>query len=347
MTLELKELSQIPEELLTVSIDSLYRLFQGPTLLHLRGEKKPSLFISCLLHGNEHTGFLAVQKLLQKYSGVGKKLPRSLSIFFGNVEAASRGIRSLDHQSDFNRVWHESSTPKGKLAQQVIHIMKGLGLFASVDIHNNTGRNPHFGCISQYDWRHLNLAAMFQRTVVYYCSPPGTQSVVFSRFTPAITIECGKSEDLAGIEHAYEFLEACLHLSEIPNHPIPSSDFDLFETVARIRIPEDLTFSYANEADVEHADLVFREDLDTLNFSELPKGTSLGKIKMTQNLGLIIDDPKGTVLRGKYIDYQDGLIVTNQSIVPSMFTHNKRIVRDDCLGYIMQRVTDAKLRFTH
>ena len=225
MSLQLNEINQLPKELLTVSITDLYRFLQNPTLMHLEGEKNPALFISVLLHGNEHTGFLAVQKLLQKYLGSNNKLPRSLSVFFGNVEAASRELRSLGHQADYNRIWHEEKTPEGKITQQVMNIMKDRGLFASVDVHNNTGRNPHYACVSQYNWQHLHFASLFQRTIVYYTSPPGTQSVVFSKFTPAITIECGKSEDPAGVNHALEFLEACLHLVEIPNHPINSFVF--------------------------------------------------------------------------------------------------------------------------
>ena len=56
-----------------------------------------------LLHGNEPTGLLAIQSLLQRYKD--KILPRSLSIFFGNVSAASKRARRLDEQADYNRIW--------------------------------------------------------------------------------------------------------------------------------------------------------------------------------------------------------------------------------------------------
>lgn len=337
MSEKLYQTDEFPPELLTAPLTDLNQILKGPTLIHLEGGRNPPLFVCVLLHGNEHTGFLAIQRLLKKYLPTGKKLPRSLSLFVGNVQAASQGLRKLENQADFNRVWLDANTPEGEIAQRVIEIMKGKGMFASIDVHNNTGKNPHYACVSRIDPRHLHLATLFQRTVVYYTSPPGTQSVVFSGFTPAITIECGLSGDSLGVDHATDFFDASLHLSEIPSHPVAPRDIDFFETVARVRVPDDLTFTYANEKDIERADIVFREDLDTLNFSELPSGTSLGKIKPDLTTHLLIDDPQGRLLEGDFIDYQDGLMVTKQTIIPSMFTHNKRVIREDCLGYLMQR----------
>lgn len=60
------------------------------------------LFVSMLLHGNETTGLLAVQRLLDKYRD--QPLPRALSVFVGNVEAARLGLRRLEGQPDYNRI---------------------------------------------------------------------------------------------------------------------------------------------------------------------------------------------------------------------------------------------------
>jgi len=45
--------------------------------------------------------------------------------------------------------------------------MRLRDVFASVDIHNNTGLNPHYGCVTALRHASLHLAAMFSRTVVY------------------------------------------------------------------------------------------------------------------------------------------------------------------------------------
>jgi hypothetical protein len=63
----LTQMYEIPDRLMEVLPEDLYRILPGPTLIHLPGEKPEPLLISILLHGNETTGFLAVQSLLQQY----------------------------------------------------------------------------------------------------------------------------------------------------------------------------------------------------------------------------------------------------------------------------------------
>jgi succinylglutamate desuccinylase len=99
-----KQHSYFPERLLSATPETLHTLFPDPTLFHLPGKHKEPLFISVLLHGNETTGFFALQKLLLKYSQ--QELPRSLSFFLGNTEAASLGLRRIEGQPDYNRIWH-------------------------------------------------------------------------------------------------------------------------------------------------------------------------------------------------------------------------------------------------
>ena len=99
----LKQLDYLPEGLLEVSPKELHTILPEPTLIHLPGKQSAPLFVSVLLHGNEPTGFMAIQLLLRKYKD--KQLPRSLSLFVGNVTAAKHNLRRLDNQPDYNRIW--------------------------------------------------------------------------------------------------------------------------------------------------------------------------------------------------------------------------------------------------
>jgi succinylglutamate desuccinylase len=100
-------LDHLPERFLDTPARELHRLLSGPTLIHLPGRRTPPLFISVLLHGNEDTGVVALQSVLRAY---GKRpLPRALSILVGNVAAAREGLRRLDDQPDYNRVWPGST----------------------------------------------------------------------------------------------------------------------------------------------------------------------------------------------------------------------------------------------
>lgn len=329
----LKQIDSLPDLFLTARAELLFDLLGGPTLVHLPGRRDPPLFVSLLLHGNETTGLFAVQQLLRQYAG--RTLPRALSLFIGNVEAASSGLRRLAGQPDYNRVWpgsEEAASPEQRMMAQVVDIMRERGVFASIDVHNNTGINPHYACINRVDTQFMHLASLFSRTVVYFTRPAGVQSSAFAQICPAVTVECGKVGQAAGVDHASEFLEACLHLSEIPQHAVAAHDINLFHTVAIVKVPGAYSFSF----DDSDADIRFVPDLDHLNFRELPAGFNLAEAASGE-IALEAWNEQGLDVAHAYFATQDGVICTTRPVMPSMFTLDERVIRQDCLGYLMER----------
>ena len=331
----LNEIEHVPEGLLEAPVELLAELLGGPTLIHLPGRRPEPLFVTVLAHGNESTGFYAVQSLLQKYQG--RDLPRALSIFIGNVTAASQGQRFLDGQTDYNRVWPGTDVrdiPEVQMMQQVVDSMQARKAFASIDVHNNTGINPHYGCINRVDNQFLHLAAQFSRTVVYFIRPLGVQSMAMSYVCPAVTIECGKPEHEYGMAHARDYIDSCLHMSELPQHPVASHDVDLFHTVAVVKIPTDVSFGFDGSA----VDLQLNGNLDHLNFRELPAGTELGRVRPGAVVGLDVTDDNNQSVYDRYFSIRDDALVTARPLMPSMLTLDETIIRQDCLGYLMERL---------
>jgi hypothetical protein len=331
----LNEIEILPEGLLDTPVEGLADLLGGPTLLHLSGRHPQPLFVTVLSHGNESTGFYAVQALLRKYRE--RELPRALSIFLGNVTAASHGLRMLDGQPDYNRVWPgspDSESPEAMMMQQIVDSMRTRKAYASLDIHNNTGINPHYACINRVDNDFLHLASLFSRTVVYFIRPLGVQSMAMSNVCPAVTIECGKPEHEYGMEHARDYIDACLHMSELPQHPVPSHDVDLFHTVAIVKVPESMSFGFG-EADT---DLRLLSDIDHLNFRELPAGSRLGWLREGVDEVLDVRDDNDQDVFERYFSIDEGVLATAHAFMPSMFTLDKRVIRQDCLGYLMERL---------
>ncbi len=326
-------LHQIPDGFLDILPTHLHQILPGPTLIHLQGNKDPALFVSVLLHGNETTGLYAIQNILRKYLTTG--LPRSLSIFVGNVLAAKEGQRQLDSQPDYNRIWLEGKTAEHAMTQQVLEEMRQRKVFLSVDIHNNTGTNPHYACVNRLDHRFYHLALLFNRTVVYFTNPKGVQTSAFADLCPAVTLECGHVGDAYSIQHAIEYLEACMHLSEIPTHPVHQQDIDLYHTVGQIKILQEVSFGFGEEL----ADLRFLNSLDHLNFTQLAPGTLLGWRHPECSAQLKVCNDQGKEVGENYFDYSNHEIRTRALFMPSMFTLNKRIIRQDCLGYVMERIS--------
>jgi len=331
----LQQIDSIPAGLLDSSARDLHKVLSGPTLLHLKGKQNNTLFISVMLHGNETTGLLAVQQLLKKYQS--RLLPRNLSVFFGNVEAAGDGLRRRDDQADFNRIWpgtEYAPCPETRMAQTIVDTMAEHNLFASVDIHNNTGLNPHYGCINKLDPAYQQLARLFARFVVYFTRPKGVQSMAFAQLCPAVTLECGRPDQTYGVKHAYDFIDSCLNLSELPDHPVHPQDIDLFHTVAQVKVRPDVAFSF-DDSDVV---LQLERDLEKMNFFEVPAGTALGRVNSNGFLPVEARDENGDDVSHRYFELRDDELMFKRPTMPSMMTLNERVIKQDCLCYLMERL---------
>ena len=336
----LTELDHLPEGFMQARATELYSILSGPTLIHLPGRRPEPLFVSILLHGNEDTGLLALQSLLHKYAN--QPLPRALSVFVGNVAAARHGLRRLDTQPDYNRVWPGAPDAPGgehRLMQTVIDRMAARGVFASIDLHNNTGLNPHYACVNRLQHRFLHLALLFSRTVVYFTQPAGVQSAAFAALCPAVTVECGKPGSASGVEHAAAFVEAALHLSGFPAHPVLHQDVDLFHTVATVKIPEALKFSVGASG----PGLSLVADIDHYNFRELPAGTLLGHYAAGPGVPVDVTDNDGKQRAERYFEVKNSQLLTRRPVMPAMLTRDERVIRQDCLCYLMERIDMAQV----
>jgi succinylglutamate desuccinylase len=343
-SIKLNQIDSYPQELLEINVEELYTLFPEPTLLHLHGKKPEPVFVSVLLHGNESTGLYVIQELLKKYQNL--DLPRSISILLANTQAARHRKRSLDGQHDYNRVWPGTIEPNVQEAivmQEVVDEMERRNVFASIDIHNNTGLNPHYACINKLENRFLQLAALFGPTIVYFLSPKGVQSMAFSKFCPAVTLECGKPGNPDGTNHALEYINAVLHIQAISNEPVLPQDIKLFHTVARILVPKDVTFSYTDQS----AAILFQRDLYKMNFTEIPADTCFGIVHSNNNARLLAFNDSDEELGEKlfYIDKQQ--IKLRKTMMPAMLTLDEAIIRQDCLCYLMERLPYPETTYTN
>jgi succinylglutamate desuccinylase len=330
----LQQFTDLPAGLLDSSAENLHQLIPQPALFHLPGKRSDTLFVSVLLHGNEPTGFLALQRLLQKYHQ--QILPRPVSIFFGNTQAARLNLRRLDGQPDFNRVWPGTALPESperQITEQIVAAMRQRKLFASIDIHNNTGLNPHYACVNKLDNDFLQLGALFGRLLVHFTHPKGTQSAAFAEFCPAVTLECGRPGQEYGTEHAFELLDSCLHLAEIPSHPVAKQDIDIYHTAAQVTIADDATFSFSEDT----ADLFLNHDLERMNFTDISAGTVLGKTNHSR-LPVIAKNEQGDDVTSRFFSNDAQRLILNRPAMPSMLTLDERVIRQDCLCYLMERI---------
>ena len=328
----LNETDILPDGLLEAEATELAELLGSPTLIHLQGEKPEPLFISTLLHGNETTGFYATQRLLKEYQD--RPLPRSISLFIGNVDAAAASQRRLDGQPDYNRIWpgtHHDDCAETDMMRTVTHIMYERGPFASIDIHNNTGLNPHYACVNILNPHCIQLAGMFGNTVVYFTSPRGVQSAAFSDFCPAVVLECGQSGQADGVTHSTRYLQAVLNTDKLPSeHP---AHINLFHTVARVTVPEMYSLGTDNNADIH-----LSRELENMNFEQLGIGSVFAGLNPDSNAHLVVTNESSENVTDEFFETRDSKIVLKKNATLSMYTTKERAIRQDCLCYLMEQI---------
>ena len=324
--------NEIPGGLLDLEANELYKKLDGPTLCHLQGHRTPPLFISVLLHGNEPVGWNAVRNLLRHHQH--QTLPRALSLFIGNISAARHRVRHLDNQPDYNRIWNPGNSPEHAMTKQVFDEISKKGLFASIDIHNNSGLNPHYACVNKLQNTFLHLATLFDRMVIYFTRPQGVQSLAFAELGPAVTLECGKPDNPQGIAHATEYLTACLHLADIPSRSLAKHDIALFHTVAIVRIAPDVKVGFHEDG----LDLRLVENIDHMNFRELPINTLFGWQQSDSEILLRTSDEQDREVAARYFYLDGDALKTRHPVMPSMLTRDTKIIRQDCLCYLMERM---------
>lgn len=330
----LHHLERLPRGFTDAPADRLHELLPGPTLVHLSGERPDILFVSILQHGNEVTGLEAVQQLLSGYRN--RPLPRAMSLFIANVNAAGAGRRRLQDQPDYNRCWpgtEHPASPETDMMRQVVDEMRRRPLFASVDIHNTTGDNPHHAAVNTLDHAALELARRFGRTVVYFTRPRGAQARAFADLCPAVILECGRVGSPGGRDHAREFLDHCLNLERVPDGPPRAGDIDLFESVALVHVPQAVSFRFGPGA---HCELMLDPELDRFNFRELPAGTSFGRVR-GERCPVRAVAPDGSEATDRFFHVDGGMLCLRRPVMPSLLTRDPRIVRQDCLCHLLER----------
>ena len=163
----LKILTEIPPGLLDAPAEQLLQVLGGPAAFEVPGEQDTPLFLSVLLHGNETSGWNA----LRRYLKLNPRPPRTLLIFIGNVFAAEQRLRTLPQQQDYNRIWKDATGPEAEMVGELLAWLGDRELFASVDLHNNTGHNPHYSVITDLTPENHALAFLFSETAVYVEEP--------------------------------------------------------------------------------------------------------------------------------------------------------------------------------
>ncbi len=328
---------EIPIGLLQCEANELHQLLPGPSLIHVPGQIPQPLFVSVLLHGNETSGWDAVRAILQDYHA--KQLPRALSVFIGNVAAAGKGVRHLDEQPDYNRIWKAQGHHQEEvMVRQVLEIMQAKDVYACIDVHNNSGRNPHYACINRLAAPFFDLATRFSSIVVHFLQPDSVLSLAFSNLCPAVTIECGQPGEGPGVAQAREFILDVLNSAALAEEGEKVGHVDVYHTVAVVKLNPGIRVGRLDDGD--HFELY--TELDQMNFRHVPAGTAFGRLSPISPFPVQANNEFNKNVAERYFEIQGGDLVTRVEVMPSMLTLDRDIIQQDCLCYLMEKLELAK-----
>jgi hypothetical protein len=322
--------------LLDASDEEVLLRLGKPTLVRIPGtELAPrARFVSCLLHGNEDSGYRAVLELLR----TGARFPFDFWVFIGNVAAASRDgwfmHRFLDGQEDFNRVWGVGapSTPMRQIANAVIAELDATNLEAAIDLHNNTGENPYYALLPRRTDVALALAVTCADIVVEWDLRAWTLMEELSSRCPMVAVECG----LAGRPESTAFAASVLHrfLTAPSFEPQATCNAALLRMRYRVTVRPDVRFMFANEL-IDGVDLALRPGLDGQNLGMLLAETQLGYVRPGASVPLAAANMFGDDATERLFAVRPGgRLVVTEDVVPLMMTRTELQTRRDCLFYI-------------
>ena len=134
-------------------------------------------------------------------------------------------------------------------------------------------------------------------------------------------------------QHALEYLNSCLHLTQLADHPVLKQDIDLFYTAAVVKIDPKIDFSFDNSS----AQLLLDPEIERMSFTEISIGTRFG-ILTTEQIPLIVQQEDGKIVTDNFFSLQNKQLQTHRKTMPSMLTLNEKVIKQDCLCYLMERI---------
>jgi hypothetical protein len=112
-----------------------------------------------------------------------------------------------------------------------------------------------------------------------------------------------------------------------------------WQRIAEVAIPESIRFGFEWSAHRPETDLdlCLPGDIDRLNFRELAAGTAIGRCRGA-HAPVRASDPAGRDVTGTFFECSGHELRLRRAVMPSLLTPDPRIIRQDCLCHLMERI---------
>ncbi|WP_439102174.1 M14 family metallopeptidase [Congregibacter sp.] len=321
--------------------NALLENLDGPACLLFTG-KDPTRTraVVTLLHGNEPSGLFALHRWLHAT----QQPTVNLLFIVASVHAALAeprfSHRMLPRARDLNRCFRPPfDDEQGRLAQEILELLRVHRPEAVVDMHNTSGSGPSFGVCTHLDRQHDALVSLFTRRLVVSNLDLGALMDISEANCPTVTVEVGGRLDDEAHALAYEGLQRYAFAERVLAHDHETDwGIDIFRDPIRLELREGVTLAY-DEAPRPGHDITLRRDIEHLNFGEVTADIPLGWVKDDPQSLFRATDAHGRCAVAALVRCEEGALYPSQSLKLFMITTNAAIAESDCLFYAV--ATDA------
>ncbi|MDD9935854.1 MAG: succinylglutamate desuccinylase/aspartoacylase family protein [Myxococcales bacterium] len=315
---------------------SFLRQLGGPTCITIAGERDgPPRVLSTLLHGNEPSGTIALQRFLRE--GVRPRVPLVAAVL--SVEAALSdepfSHRSRPGGEDLNRCFVAPwAGAEGARARALMERVRMLRPEAVVDLHNTSGRGPAYAVCTRVDARHQALTALFAERIIHTDLRLNTFMEAVEELAPTVTIECGGARDPDAHERAYHGMCRYARAEQVLARPADASPLQVLMHPHRVELAPGARIRYAREPDPE-ADVTLPPDVDRHNFGVMRTGTPIGWLGARGLSALQVMGAHGREPVELYFRREGDQLFPARDLEPLMATTDEAIASSDCLFYLI------------
>lgn len=333
----------IPDFFFELNQKNILDHLEEMTLFYHEGDKEETVLLSTMLHGNETSGLFAIQKYLKNMMGM--EGSPSFLILLGNPKAFHENKRLIPGQLDRNRIWQLHGGHRDhKLSKEVINKVVNYPLIFSVDIHNNTGKNPYFCCVNRLDRKTLGLASLFNADALFFEDPDNAFSTYIGRFCPSVTLECGMSGDDLGVEKAIKFFEESVKLSGSTEFQDKKFKNNVFKSFGKFKLNSSTNIRFIDRDSKEKLDLqgdgvAFFNDLEKFNLKILPKGEKLGYIFGDVEQVKTVSEFDEDLFDDLFLLNKNSELVVKDDFYAAMVTKDIEVAKADCFFYFLKKLS--------
>jgi len=250
------------------------------------------------------------------------------------LEAPAFSHRMLPRARDLNRCFRPPfDDEQGRLAEEILEVLRLHRPEAVVDMHNTSGSGPSFGVCTHLDRQHDALVSLFTRRLIVSRLELGALMETSDERCPTVTIEVGGRLDDEAHALAWEGLQRYATREHVlADDGETDWGLEILDDPIRLELREGATLAYGEAPRAGH-DITLCADIEHHNFGVVDGATRLGWINGDPRDLFRAVDATGRCAVATLLRSDHGQLYPAQGLKLFMITTNATIAQADCILY--------------